>query len=195
MVELPLRLLEWEPRYALAEYEADKADFPMPEIPRFSDAVDLTQAAPSLEQPDTHDALIGLVRAWTDESNGRADAIAVHGDALGAICGLGLRRALVAEIPSRLALALMGWAGASGGAYGRRPGAAAGRLAAWWTAAALTDLLDEWPVPPDRLGRAVGDLRWFAWSDLAPPTGWTLHLAAEDPRRRLGWAMAAVDAR
>jgi hypothetical protein len=42
----------------------------------------------------------------------------------------------------------MAWAAASGGAHGPRPGAAAGRFAAWWAAATLTDLHADWPPDP-----------------------------------------------
>ncbi len=71
---------------------------------------------------------------------------------------------------------------------------AAGRYGAWWTAAALTGLLEDWPVQPDHLGEAINELNWYAWSDLVAPTGWTFHLAVEDPMHGLAWAVAAVDA-
>ncbi len=192
ILELPLSLAVWEPRYPLAEYEADKANFPMPELPRMAE-VRLPETVQSRDDAVSHEALLGLTRAWTEESNGRSDAGTVHGDAIGAIRSLGPRRALMSEIAESLALCLMAWAGASGGAYGRRRGAAAGRFAAWWTLAALCEL--DWPVASDRLGEAAEDLRWFAWSDLAPPTGWTLHLAVEDPHRGIAWAVAGVDAK
>lgn len=194
ILEIPLRLSGWEPRYPNAEYAADKADFPMPSLPRMTQ-IELSSAAEPVEHPESSDALLSLTRAWTEESNGRSEAAAVHGDAIGAIRGLGLRRALISSIDSRLAVSLMAWAGASGGAYGRRRGAAAGRFAAWWTLAALTDLLEGWPVPTEQLGEASARLQWYAWSDLAPPTGWTLHLAVEDARRGMAWAIAAVDAK
>jgi hypothetical protein len=89
----------------------------------------------------------------------------------------------------------MAWAAASGGAHGRRPGAAAGRFGAWWAVAALAGLLDDWPVAPDRLGAAVGDLQWFAWDAEEPATGWRLQIAVEDPVRGRAWAIAAGDAR
>jgi hypothetical protein len=59
----------------------------------------------------------------------------------------------------------------------------------------MTDLLEEWPVKPGDLGRAIHELNWFVWSDLVPPTGWSLHLAVEDPGHNLAWAVAAVDAK
>jgi len=195
MIELPLRLMEWEPVYPLATYHADQAEFPAPALPRMQEAsLPAVPAAPSAE-PESHDALLNLVRTWTDESNGRAEAVSVHGDATGAIRSLGPSRARLAAIKPKIALALMAWAGASGGAHGRRPGAAAGRYSAWWAAAALTGLIEDWPVPADHLGEAISELNWYCWSDLVPPTGWTLHLAVEDPPHKLAWAITAVDAK
>jgi hypothetical protein len=91
-------------------------------------------------------------------------------------------------------MALMAWAGASGGAHGRRPGAAAGRFAAWWAAGALTDLLDEWPPHPQLLGERLDALSFFVWSSKGRDTGWWLRLAIEDADHGRSWAVAASDA-
>ena len=195
MIELPLKLMDWEPVYLLATYHADKTDFPAPDLPRMRQ-VELPQLSPlPANEPDSIDALLSLTRPWTEESNGRAEAVVVHGDSLGSIRALGPSHARLAPITPGLALTLMAWTASSGGAHGRRPGAAAGRYGAWWTAAALTDLLDEWPVEPDHLGAAVHELNWYVWSDLIPPTGWTFHLTVEDPVHGLAWAVTAVDAK
>ena len=87
----------------------------------------------------------------------------------------------------------MAWAAASGGAHGRRKGMAAGRFAAWWAVAALTDQLDDWPLPPDEIGEALAELRWYRWDAGHPSTGWALRLAVEDPERSMAWAVEAVD--
>ena len=194
-VEAPLKLMEWEPVYALATYHADRAEFPPPDLPRLQQVALPEESPPPADDPASHDALNALVGAWTEESNGRADVSIVHGNALGAIRSLGPPHVRMREVGPELAMALMAWSGASGGAYGRRPGAAAGRYAAWWAAAAVTDLLEDWPVRPEHLGEAIGELNWFVWSDLVPPTGWALHLAIEDPAHDLAWAIAAVDAK
>jgi|SRR5581483_9098321 len=194
VLELPRRLEPWEPAYAVAEYHADRAEFPAPPLPKLVE-VAMPPPAPRADDADALHALRELVAAWTRSSEGRADAVAVVGDALGAIAALGPRRVRVAALEPGAALALMAWAAASGGAHGRRPGAAAGRFGAWWAAAALGGLLEEWPVDPDRLGAAVAGLDWYAWDAAEPPTGWRLHLAVEDPRRGRAWAVAAVDAR
>ena len=100
----------------------------------------------------------------------------------------------MAEVDGASALAAMAWAGANGGAHGRRRGMAAGRFGAWWALAALAGRLDDWPVPPDELGRALSRMRWYRWDAGEPETGWSLRLAIEDPGRGRSWALSAVDA-
>jgi hypothetical protein len=72
---------------------------------------------------------------------------------------------------------------------------AAGRFAAWWSAAALAGLLDGWPLAADELGDAVAELRWFRLDTGEPDTGWTVRLAVEDPADGLAFAISAADAR
>jgi hypothetical protein len=191
VLEVPLALCRWEPRYPLAEYHADKAEFPMPPD------VDLSpltlSTAELVEDPSTTDALLALTSRWTIESDGRADAVAVRGDAGSAIAALGVRRARAAEVDSATAMAQMAWAAASGGAHGRRRGMASGRFDAWWTVVALAGALDDWPLSADEVGEAAASLRWFVWDAHEPRTGWWLRLAVEDPEERLAWAVAATD--
>jgi len=192
-LELPLRLAPWEPQYSLAEYHADHADFPAPPLPSTQPA-----ALPSAPAQATRDeacaALVDLVRTWTTRSDGRADAVVVGGDALSAIAALGPTAVRVGEIAPVHAMALMAWAGASGGAHGPRPGAASGRFGAWWAMAAITDLLDPWPPEPDALGAALDQLRCTTWDAAEPATGWRLQLAIEAPDKGRAWAVAAIDA-
>lgn len=192
VLELPLALEPWEPRYAVATYEATEAHFPSPPVPPLV-AVALPRAPRPLDDPVATEALLDLVGAWTSESNGRADAVAVEGDAPTAVAALGPPGARVAELTPDAALAHLAWAGASGGAHGRRRGMAAGRFAAWWAVAALAGLSEAWPVPAPGLGEAAAELRWFAWDAGEPATGWSLHLAVEDPGEGLAWALAATD--
>lgn len=193
LMDIPLRLAGWETAYATAAYRSDRANHPTPSMPTLS-AVDLPEPGPILDHPDETDALLALTETWTIESNGRSEAVVVDGDALAAIAALGPRRVRIGEISLDQAMAWMGWAAASGGAHGKRPGAAAGRFAAWWAAAALCDLLDPWPPETDELGEAGAGLRWYLWDDLAPATGWILRLAAEDPEHGVAWAVSATDA-
>jgi hypothetical protein len=192
VLDLPRRLAAWEPEYLLAHYRPDGVDLPGPQPPALTPV-----EVPPPSRDGTHDpatqALVDAVRAWTEGSEGRAEATTVHGDALAAITALGRDRVRMAELTPSVALCTLAWAGASGGAHGRRPGAAAGRFAAWWAGAALTGLLDEWPVDAETLGDALAPLRWYAWDSGGTTTGWRLHLAIEDPTSGRSWAVAAVD--
>lgn len=194
VLELPWRLASWEPRYALAEYASFRGEFPSPDVPRLA-TVELP-AAPERGTPDDISvALLETTRVWATESNGRADAVVVAGDATDAIAALGPRAARVAELDAAAALAHVAWAGASGGAHGRRRGAAAGRFSAWWLTGALAGVLDEWPPTDDaRLGDAIARCRWYWWDAAEPATGWRLQLAIEDPDAGRAWAIAAADA-
>ena len=193
VLELPLRLQAWEPDYPVADYRPHDADFPSPSVPRMKRLSLPERTALVFEQADTGRALRELVTAWTSESNGRAETIGVPGGVPDALAALGLETARVAEVPVADALAHMAWAGASGGAHGRRRGMAAGRFAAWWALAALAGLLDAWPVPPDELGHAAEGLHYFLWDAGEPSTGWSLRLAVDDPAQGVAWAINASD--
>ena len=99
-----------------------------------------------------------------------------------------------AALDAAEALAWLAWAGASGGAYGRRRGAAAGRFGALWLLAALGGALDDWPLPLDELDDIAGELRWCWWDAHEPATGWQLQLAVEAPAEGIAWAINARDA-
>ena len=112
-----------------------------------------------------------------------------------AIGALGVRRCRVAAVSPAGALAWIAWAGASGGAHGRRRGAASGRFGAWWLLGALGDVLADWPVPADQLGELAHELNWFRWNAHEPTSGWELQLAVEDPHEHVAWAITARDAK
>jgi hypothetical protein len=191
--ELPPVLQPWEPAYALATYRPDTADFPTPERPS---PLPTLFGAPGgrVDDPVVTTALIDIVRTWAGESNGRVETIAVEGDATAAVAALGLSSGRLIEITAADALAHMAWAGASGGAHGRRRGAATGRFRAWWALATLTGLDEDWPVDPDALGNAAAELTWIWWDAAEPDTGWSLRLAVADPADGLAWALNASDA-
>ena len=196
VLELPLQLQEWEPAYPLAVYtptETRHDDVAPP--PMSSLEVRAETAVRAVDDADAGRALVDLAGAWTTGSNGRASAVAVKGGAPAAFAALGATSVRVASIDAGHALAHMAWAAASGGAHGRRRGMATGRFAAWWAVAAMAGLLDDWPVPPDDLGEAATSLRWYRWlpDDGSSVTGWSLHLAVEDPAEGLAWAVAATD--
>ena len=193
VLEVPLRLQAWEPDYPLAVYRASEAQFPERPLPRLA-PVDLPGPARVTDDPDATNALVELAGAWTTESNGRARAVAVTGDAAGALAALlGAASALMAEVDLSGALAAMAWTAASGGAHGRRRGMATGRFGAWWALVALTTGLDRWPPDSDRTGAAGAALRWYRWDAETPTTGWSLRLAVEDPASGRAWAVEATD--
>ena len=191
---LPLRLAAWEPPPAGPTIGAYAIDDPVPAPgplapvePREPAKAGGPEAVPGLG------ALLDLTNVWTEQSNGRRSAVAVRGDATQAVTALtgsaGRRRALRGDE----AFGLLAWAGASGGAHGRRRGMARGRFEAWWCASALAGLDADWPPDADDLGRAIGDLRWWRFDDGSPPTGWHLQLAVEDTLDGLAWALSARD--
>jgi hypothetical protein len=209
VLDLPLRLERWEPHYALAGYHPDKMEAPSPPLPpltalgtgRRAGAPTGPAAPPAqVPRPDGPDevpgALEDLVSTWTEESGGRARAVGTRGRALDAIELLGEGAGELTELEPTTALALMAWAAASGGAHGRRRGAAPGRFAAWWVLAALGGLTSRWPLVPDDLGAVLHQVRWFAWSGRGVTTGWVLRLAMEakgGPGRGRAWAVTATD--
>lgn len=197
LAELTLRLEAFEPSYALPTYRDRTAAFPQPEVAtRRMPGRQRLAAAPRLAGDDGVAALRAVADAWVAESSGRAAAVLVAGDAAGAV-GCLTGEASLLEITGAEALALLQWAGASGGAYGRRRGGAAGRFAAWWATAAVAGL--PWPEEAGEafaaeLGRALGELRWVRWQAGAE-SGWVLRLAVSDPVDGLSWAVEATDER
>jgi hypothetical protein len=190
IADLPDHLLPWEPTYPTARYRRDRVETPAPP-PAPLEEVELPDHPVVVEDIESETALADLVLPWTTESNGRCQVVTVEGGALAAIRALGLTRARAGDISSSEALAWMGWAGASGGAHGRRRGAAAGRYGAWWVVATLGDLA--WPPRPAEVGDGLEGLGWLWFDDGSPGTGWRLHLAVEDPGTGLAWAVSAVD--
>ncbi len=190
-VELPLNLQPWEPRYRLAEYKPDRVEAPSPTPvrPRIGP---VTSSGVEVDDMDGCRALLSTVEHWTETSNGRSQAACVEGTASQAVAALGVSRAGLTPAEGNMALEWIAWAAASGGAHGRRRGSAAGRFAAWWVAHELAGL--EWPVDPDELGAAIGDLSWYLWSDGSADTGWALRVAVESPPEGIAWALTAVDA-
>jgi hypothetical protein len=188
--DLPSSLQPWEPVYPTATYKRDKVETPAPASPATA-AADLPSDPPMIDDLPSTAALADLVEPWTDQSNGRCQTTAVEGDHLAAIAALGMTRARAGPVDPAVGLAWMAWAGASGGAHGRRRGAAAGRYLAWWVVATLTD--QDWPADPDTMGGTVSGLVWNWFDDGSPETGWVLRLAIGSPALGLSWAISATD--
>ena len=89
------------------------------------------------------------------------------------------------------ALALMGWAGANGGAYGSRRGGPVGRSAAWAAVAAVADI--DWPPEPADIESAGAHLEWWLWEPGRRLGGWHLGLAIADRAESLAWAINGTD--
>ncbi len=191
-LEIPTRLCDWEPAYPVAEYHADRADFPSPGPNPSGALTEVATGAERINQTAVARTLRDLVHPWT--ADGDATTVAVRGDARAAIGDIDGPEVRLAEVDLADALAWLGWAGASGGAHGRRRGAAAGRLDAWMVLAELVEFGDEWPLDPDELGRRAARLRWYVWDAMGiGATGWVLRVAVEDPDRGIAFALTAHD--
>ncbi|MBI4882783.1 MAG: hypothetical protein HY826_01860 [Actinobacteria bacterium] len=194
-LEIPFAMQRWEPQYCLATYSDEGVDAPSPPLPG-ADRLRAVKPRAKIARVDDVSVTLAvrqLLDTWTAASNGRVEVVCVEGDAATAIAALGAREASVAELTAAEAVAWMAWAGASGGAHGRRRGGAAGRFGAWWLLAAFGDLLDEWPVQPGQLHTVADELGWFYWSTCEPASGWELRLAVEDRDEGYAWAISATD--
>lgn len=192
ILELPLHLEEWEPGYTLATYRSNVVEIAEPWDPK-SRLIDTqpTSGAEELDEEEIEHALLDLVMPWTNESNGAARAVVVEGDAVDAASALTLDSLRIGALRAEEALQRIAWAAASGGAHGRRRGAAVGRSMAWYLVALLGDV--GWPASSDAIKRSLDNLEWFYWDEGAPEEGWVLRLAVEDPVNGWAAAIAATD--
>ncbi|CAN5723826.1 hypothetical protein BH24ACT14_BH24ACT14_12460 [soil metagenome] len=197
--ELPLVLAGWEPAYPLPTYRDRSALFPRPNVTspgRGRSAI--VPAGGRSSDDEAVRALRDVVEAWVSQSSGRVDAAVVDGPAEAAVGTLEPGGRLY-EVSADEVLSSLQWAGASGGAYGRRRGGAAGRFTAWWVTAAVAGL--EWPTDPDddrfvdHLRAAIDELRWYVWTAPGNDSGWVLRVAIADPIDGLAWAVDASDQR
>ncbi len=193
VLDIPAALQPWEPSYPASVYSDTGAEHPEPAL-----GGDLVAAAPPtgadlVDDDSTELAVRQLLDTWTTDSTGRAETVCVAGDHLDALGALGVRSARVAEITAADAIARLAWAGASGGARGRRRGMAIGRFSAWWLLGAIGDLLDHWPPASHEVEELLESLRWYRWDAHEPPGGWRLQMAIEDEQEGLAWAINAAD--
>jgi hypothetical protein len=194
-LEIPFELQPWEPEYCLAEYSDAGIAAPAPALPDSSEfvAMSVLGGVDVIDDPDVVLAVRQLIEPWITSSNGRVEIVAVDGTADAAVAALGVPVGRLAPISASLAIAWLAWAGATGGAHGRRRGAAIGRFGAWWTVAALADLADRWPVDAPAIDEAVNSLEWYWWDADEPRLGWELQLAVADPDEGYAWAISAHD--
>ncbi|CAN5776380.1 hypothetical protein BH23ACT5_BH23ACT5_20280 [soil metagenome] len=191
VLELPLELQPWEPAYPLVTYRTDRVEVTTPPSSR-TRVSSLPEPGAVVDDPEGTRALLALVEHWVDTSNGRSQAVCAEGSASQAVAALGLHSAGVGQTDGATALAWMAWAASTGGAHGRRRGAAIGRFTAWWAAHEIAGL--DWPPEPAEFGEAIGELRWFLWTDGTPDLGWSLSLAVESSAEGVAWALMALDA-
>ena len=191
VLNIPLVIQPWEPEYPVAVYRTDNADFPDPAPIQAGSMTDLPAVGEQIDDQVSIEALVDLGRVWVDQSNGSLQAVAVAGDPPQAVSAAGHDAAAMTPIEPAAALAWMAWAGASGGAYGRRRGTPAGRFAAWWVVATMADL--DWPPDPSAVRDAAAGLRWLWWEPPGPASGWALRLAVGHPAEGISWAVEATD--
>lgn len=193
VLEIPVDPAEWEPGYELPVYDDNGVTAPTPRLNIPTGTSIRCVPASTDDDPDIESAVRSIFEAWTTQSNGRVSFSAVSGGIDSALGALGLTTARVSPLEPAQVMSLVAWAGASGGAHGRRRGMAQGRFGAWWFATAMADALDEWPLPPGTLRAEMEELQWFAWSTDEPSLGWQLQIAVEDPFNDMSWAFSARD--
>lgn len=193
VLDIPAAQQPWEPDYPASTYSADGAEHGEP--PRTGIAEEVVIAAPDndrvVDDIDVELAVRQLVETWTVQSTGRVEALCVEGGPLDALAALGVRSARITPVRAAEALAELAWAGASGGAHGRRRGMANGRYSMWWLLAAIGDL--DWPPSNDAVTELLEELDWFRWDAHEPPSGWRLQLLVHNRVEHLSWVINARD--
>ena len=199
VLDIPVEPRPWEPVYPTSTYTDAGAEHPEPPesgrlesvtVERTADEID----AMVVDDEATESAVRQLVDAWTSSSTGRAEVVCVEGTHLDALAALGVRSARLTTIPADEALARLAWAGASGGAHGRRRGMAIGRFSMWWVLGAMGDLHDAWPPSDAAIAALLAELRWYRWDAHEPEGGWRLQLLVENVSEGVSWAINASDA-
>lgn len=176
----------------LAEYRATEVVTPAPTRAAPGQWVEVrTPPARESDRYRVSAAFLAITQPWAVSSSGATDVIVVDGPAGGAVAALVSGPASIRSIGVADAMAWMIWAGASGGAHGRRRGLAAGRSTAWWAVRSVVgDRLDDWD-DVDELEFELeectfheftdgGELGWRLQLAMTHPDGWTVAVAAED---------------
>ncbi len=196
----PLRLAPFEPPYTLPVYRAaERLDggptlagdpVPVPAGPATSASV--ATAPPWARALEA--ALRGVVEPWETASEARVAVVALGGaTAVDAVLAVAPDAADVRRITVPDLLALLAFAGASGGVHGPRRGGAAGRASAWWVARTAVGLDDPAPVDADELEFRLEDLELLAFTTPGP-AAWRLQIAIGDPSAGAAVAVSAVEA-
>jgi hypothetical protein len=188
VLDLPPRLLAWEPAYPLTEYSIDHgARFAAPSVPHL-EPVELPRPGAVVGDRDVTEALLALSDGWD-----RRLAVAVAGHGMQALAALAPQGPVgLVEVEADRALA---WTAglASGPHHGRGRGAAYGRFAVWWLLAALGGRLDDWPDVGDDLGAVAAGARWSVGIPGGQRPGRGHLLVVEDPAVDRAWALLVAD--
>jgi hypothetical protein len=193
VLDIPAALQPWEPTYPVSTYTDAGAEHPEPPQTGTLESVEVAVGGEHVADEPTELAVRQLLEAWTAASTGRAETVCVEGTAFDALAALGVRSARVAAISAQEALARLAWAGASGGAHGRRRGMAIGRFSVWWLLGAIGDLHDEWPPRPADIPDLLDELRFLRWDAHEPEGGWRVQILIENPTEGVAWAINAAD--
>jgi hypothetical protein len=193
--EVPAVLQAFEPDYALPVYRADAridGGFLLPDD-GWSVGASAVSAATEFAEHDRATRVCAALRAcvepWLTGSDGVIELAAVRGGTDGVLPTLGRR-----AISTATFLGLVAFAAASGGARGRRRGAATGRASAWWVARTATGL-DDAPWSDelvDELEFRLEDLELVALRSTAAAS-WRLELALSDPQAGWSAGISALD--
>lgn len=190
VLELPLAVADWEPRYVTATYRPARVEFDAPPVPGLEPRP-LPDPAEPIDDAESVEALLDIGTVWAQQSNGSARAVAVAGSADEAIAALGHDRCRLVPVEAGRAMGLLAWAASDGGAYGRRRGSPVGRFAVWWAVATLADL--GWPPTSDQIGQAAARLQWTVWEPAGFAGGWAACVAIGFADEAVAWALEALD--
>lgn len=166
-------------------YRSDGVHVPDPVPPDNVKTATPGAACPVHEAPESVERFGNIWRdhfdVWTTQSGGTVwFAAGVTDDPLSVAAKLATELRY-ASIEAGDALVRMAWAGSTGAAHGRRPGFAAGRFQAWWTAASLSGAA--WPPSPDpdRFVTILEELDWYWWEPVPAIAGWSFGLVVALP--------------
>lgn len=208
VLDIPLAIQDWEPRYGLPTYSDTGVDHPCP-TDRWSPiwrtlTLNHVPSISILDDEPTEYALRQLVEPWTSNSSGRARSVVVEGDEIAALNAIELeevQRAGPVEITPltpEQAVHWLTWCGASGGVHGRRRGMASGRFSTWWLLAALGGFVDDWDrlqqvgELSDALAELVQTMTWSRWRTIHRPA-YELSLIGHDRDEGITIALSAFD--
>lgn len=199
--DLPRHLEDWEPDYPLAVYSETGLTASCP-IDHWTHEWSVVEAHTAdvtiLDDEDTETALRSLVEPWTADSVGRAQCLVVEGGLDSLVAATQWSQVRATRLDAHAALQWLAWCGASGGAHGRRRGAAAGRFSTWWMLAALGGCAPDW----DRLeathtlgstiGSIAGSLQWWR-VDSGDRHAYSLSVCAHDAEEGITVGLFASD--